>query len=779
MYLPGMSVCAGSVLRGPLLLLATGLTLWCSAQRKVLIIGIDGCRVDALQQAITPTIDGLKATGVFTLEGTTHPPTWSGPGWSSMLTGVWEQKHGVKDNTFVGSNFNDWPHFMDRLKAMYPSLYCASIVHWDPINAQILANADLEQTFPTDAGVATAAVDLITNGDPDVLFIHFDQVDAAGHTYGFHPSIPQYINAIQTVDGLVDQVVQSLSTRPPAEEWAVILTTDHGGTMTGHGDITTEEQRIFTIISSPVIPVKEVKAAKDSVVMGPNLALNNTGHVRVSSTAAYQFGSSQDFTIECRVKMPVSWTGDPVMVSNKNWANGANAGYAISTPSNGPAWKINLGDGADRVDLTGLPINDGKWHHLAMTCDRDGKVRIFQDGLFLREASMTAIGNVNTALQLNFGQDGTATYPTGFPGTIAEVRIWNAALSIRTVSAWSGKQLSPSHPDWSSLKGHWEIDEGSGTSIANNVAGASVALVLGTGSTWQTGGLKCIATDLSLSPTQVDLPPTVVHFLQLPLNPGWDWDGRSLLPIYGPVSLRSRTILQGPNATGALLMRDDLRYKGMLPFEQPYSALGFVVLGGDASAIPLVFETTGPNAIVDWILVEVRDTSDSTVRVATRSALLQRDGDIVDVDGFSDLVLPVPVGAYYISLRHRCHLGVMTAAPLTFANNVPTIFDFSSTLSALYGTNAMATLGGRRLQWAGEIKHDGRIKYTGSGNDRDRILLSVGGVLPTATLEEYRPEDVTMDGVVQYTGFGNDRDVLLQNIGGVIPTAVRLEQLPQ
>jgi hypothetical protein len=35
-----------------------------------------------------------------------------------------------------------------------------------------------------------------------------------------------------------------------------------------------------------------------------------------------------------------------------------------------------------------------------------------------------------------------------------------------------------------------------------------------------------------------------------------------------------------------------------------------------------------------------------------------------------------------------------------------------------------------------------------------------------------------MDGVVKYTGFMNDRDPILVNIGGSVPTAVRLEQLP-
>ncbi len=204
-------------------------------------------------------------------------------------------------------------------------------------------------------------------------------------------------------------------------------------------------------------------ATIDNVVLPAHIAYNNAGHVQVLDNAAYQFGTTQDFTIECRVKMPTTWTADPSFVSNKNWNSGANAGFVLSTTTSGGTWKFNVGDGVDRVDLTGLPINDGAWHHIAVTCDRNGMARIFQDGLYLREASMAVIGTVNTALQLRFGQDGTGTYGTAMPGALSEVRIWNAALPINTVSEWSGKILSGAHPNAANLIGHWRMDEGSGT----------------------------------------------------------------------------------------------------------------------------------------------------------------------------------------------------------------------------------------------------------------------------------------------------------------------------
>lgn len=761
------------------LLIAISPIVAAHAQRKVLIIGIDGCRPDALVQANCPNIDGLMATGVYTLEANTHPPTISGPGWSSMLCGVWEQKHGVKDNTFAGSQYATWPHFLDRLQALNPSLYIASICHWGPINTQILANADLEQNVATDAEVATAAVNLLTNGEPDILFLHFDDVDGAGHANGHVPTSPTYIAAIQSVDTKVGQVLAALATRPATEEWMVCVVTDHGGNASGHGGITPEEQRIFRVVSAPYLASVAIKAKVDSLPAPTSIAFNNAGYARLLNNAAYQFGTSQDFTIECRVKMPTTWSGDPAFVSNKNWNSGGNAGFVLSTPTTGINWKINIGDGVDRVDLTGLPINDNQWHHLAMTCDRDGMVRIFQDGLFLREASMALIGNVNTGLQLCFGQDGTTTYGSLMPGNIAEVRIWNAALPINTVSAWSGKVLNAGHPNVANLIGHWEMDEGAGTSLANNVSGASVANWFGSAPAWQAGSGFVIATDLSRTPAQVDLPPTVLAHLCIAQDPAWQWDGRSMIPVCAPLSVNVRTLLQGPYDQSQQLMHDSLRVNGLVPAIEPYTAIAYTALTNPLATMqPSVLNITGPNAIVDWVLLELRDDLVPSQVLSRQACLLQRDGDVVGIDGISLPAFTMVERSVHIALRHRNHLGVLTASPVFLQVAGPPSVDLSVPSTNTFGTQATTAVGTRRVQWSGNAFTDTRLAYTGSGNDRDPLLITVGSTTPNNSVSGYAKEDTNMDGRVRYTGSGNDRDVILVNVGSTTPNNVRIEQLP-
>ena len=79
---------------------------------------------------------------------------------------------------------------------------------------------------------------------------------------------------------------------------------------------------------------------------------------------------------------------------------------------------------------------------------------------------------------------------------------------------------------------------------------------------------------------------------------------------------------------------------------------------------------------------------------------------------------------------------------------------------------------------AGDVTFNGTVRYTGTGNDRDPIILRVGGSTPNNTVSGYWREDVNMDGVVKYTGTANDRDIILTNVGSTTPNSTRVATLP-
>jgi glucose/arabinose dehydrogenase len=248
------------------------------------------------------------------------------------------------------------------------------------------------------------------------------------------------------------------------------------------------------------------------------------------------------------------------------------------------------------------------------------------------------------------------------------------------------------------------------------------------------------------------------------------------------VRLSPKVFLEGPYDNAVVQMKDDLRSTGVLPTTEPYSALGFPAEGwGGETVAPAVLAVTGVNAIVDWVRIELRQSGTPTTIVASVNALVQRDGDVVATDGISAVTVYEIPGNYHVAVRHRNHLGCMSAGTFPLTTTATTV-DFRSTLMPVFGTNARKPIGAQLVLWSGNTTHDSPppslIKYTGTANDRDPILTAIGGTLPTATINGYFITDVNMDGIVKYAGSANDRDPILVNVGGTVPTATRAEQVP-
>lgn len=169
-------------------------------------------------------------------------------------------------------------------------------------------------------------------------------------------------------------------------------------------------------------------------------------------------------------------------------------------------------------------------------------------------------------------------------------------------------------------------------------------------------------------------------------------------------------------ATG--LMYDSLRVKGQIPLTEPYTSLGYphVGGGGETTTAP-VLAVSGPNAIVDWVELELRDATDPTLVVQTRSALLQRDGDIVGTNGTSPVQFTVALNDYHIAVRHRNHFGVMTATPKRVSVALKS-YDLSNGSVPLYGTEPTKPIGAVNVLWAGNTLSDGTLRYVGEANDR-------------------------------------------------------------
>lgn len=243
-----------------------------------------------------------------------------------------------------------------------------------------------------------------------------------------------------------------------------------------------------------------------------------------------------------------------------------------------------------------------------------------------------------------------------------------------------------------------------------------------------------------------------------------------------PNSLQIKIFLQGPYDPETGLMHDKLRAKRYLPLIEPYEEIGknsfesyFNHIEGGEEVVEeeTIFEDKGEHSIVDWIFLELRNKDNPSIVETTRSALLKRNGSVVDIDGNSPVKFNSIPDSFYLSIRHRNHLGVMSKDLLS--KNTKEI-DFSKRETAVYGQEARVEKEGIMLLWGGNADSNSFLVYRGGGialPDTDAIFFDVFRDPQNIHFRYnhitygYFAGDTNMDGEVRYQGGGNDIDDLI------------------
>ncbi|MBJ6611143.1 MAG: VWA domain-containing protein [Candidatus Thiothrix moscowensis] len=234
------------------------------------------------------------------------------------------------------------------------------------------------------------------------------------------------------------------------------------------------------------------------------------------------------------------------------------------------------------------------------------------------------------------------------------------------------------------------------------------------------------------------------------------------------VKLQARVLLQGAYDSKTGLMSDTLNTLKLLPANQPYQSAPFNHSGTETISA-LVNSNTGNQSIVDWVLLDLRSSSKTTL--STRAVLVQRDGNLVDAQtGTTTLNFAgISAGNYYVSVRHRNHLGVMTASPVSLGSTA-TLVDFSLASTSVAGSETRYTSGKLALLWVGDINASSTLTCNGPGNDITNLLSTVLSSTenPQAytnyILQGYLNTDINMDGKTLFSGPNNDANTLLGNV---------------
>jgi len=230
------------------------------------------------------------------------------------------------------------------------------------------------------------------------------------------------------------------------------------------------------------------------------------------------------------------------------------------------------------------------------------------------------------------------------------------------------------------------------------------------------------------------------------------------------INLHLKAFLQGPFNPASSTMSDALRSGSLLPGNDPYTEFPNPINTTTGAGVFLVADAN--NAIVDWILIELRDAASPTTVLGSRSALIQRDGDIVSAtDGVSDIqflstdLSPASIPAsIHLFIKHRNHLAIRTMeAQITQTGTIT--YDFTTSQAMAVGTNPMATLNaGSTLfgLWGGNVNGDSKVRYTNSvvpliSSDAIGVFNALGGITSGEMLNVYNIHDVNLDRHVRYT----------------------------
>lgn len=200
------------------------------------------------------------------------------------------------------------------------------------------------------------------------------------------------------------------------------------------------------------------------------------------------------------------------------------------------------------------------------------------------------------------------------------------------------------------------------------------------------------------------------------------------------VLLSTKIFLEGPYITTSDAMSRILKTSNLIPPTSPYSQ--------DPRTVGSV-----PTGVVDWVLVELRGSATGST-VVSRSAFLMSDGTIVADDGVTNQIeLNASPESYYVVLKHRNHLSVMSNSAVSFSSppNV-TSYDFTTGSNKFYGSNGAKEL--EQNVWgmiAGDANDNGEVQNN-DGENYWKLENGTGG---------YKNSDFNLNGQVQNNDYEN------------------------
>ena len=213
---------------------------------KALVIMLDGCRADVVENASAPNLrtlmdgrwqPGYKCAWSLTANTILDAPTISGPNHLAIATGVTGAKTGQRGNEPNKCDHAKWPSWLSRLVRHDPGKKALFMYSWK-WDESISPDPGVRFVHASDEANAAAMPGILASPDaPDAVMWYIDWPDHGGHGFGYYPYTTGYLNTVHLADEGVGSALRAIASRPAfaREDWLVVVVADHGGYAKGHG----------------------------------------------------------------------------------------------------------------------------------------------------------------------------------------------------------------------------------------------------------------------------------------------------------------------------------------------------------------------------------------------------------------------------------------------------------------------------------------------------------------------------------------------------------------
>lgn len=527
------------------------------AERKVLIIGIDGA-IGVEYKSIKPTVlMGLKTHSKYSWEAVSDEATTDAASWKTLMSGVSYFRHQIKDSSFIytqppGSNEEHSPiisypsFFTQLLTTTRADTKTTFITAWPELLTRLLPEVEEKILAANDAAVKDSAVSTLKKVNSDVVIVDFNGVAKAGKAFGFSANSQGYVDAVLKTDGYIGELLAALKSRPEYnknEEWLIIITGTHGGNGNSYGGPSESETNVPTFYYNENFLEKEF--IREGTFAGVEIKGNNANAVKaklLNDNGLYNPGRGEQ-TIQIKVKGTSGFY--PHFFSKmERWYT--TPGWSMFT--SGSEWSISIRSttsGERRLQDNRRSVLDGSWHTITVTiADSASKkwLRKYTDGIRHDQVDITTIYDNNgtvvspSPITMGFGADPTMGASTYFS---ADAMIFNTALSDQEIASSICMQDITQHPKYSNLIGYWPGNDGFGGRLKNKAPGQHTDFILEGGYSWAgVPDLPCTTQPNndplkeSLLVKAVDVAPIFFYWLRLEPKADWGLEGTNWLTKY-------------------------------------------------------------------------------------------------------------------------------------------------------------------------------------------------------------------------------------------------------